>query len=220
MYVIEASTLTYHWFDIRVRNRFKDLVFKLELWPEVDVSTLVFSCIAVLGCREDSDTASVMLNLVTVHADLVRTDDGLETVVLTEPFGDIRTELESNTSLAGPTARRRLRVGPQHLHHQTLLPGLPLVVSVQFSDVIQSRLVVGEETAVQDQVLAANQGSQRQSREGLREDLEHSFVVLGLALAFEPIDLVHIIRLVVSAVEEDSVGAQPLVGIQEQSNFR
>lgn len=214
------ENLTYHWFDVRVRNRFKDLVFKLELRPKVDVGALVFSRVAVLGSRKDSNTASVMLNFVTVHTDLVRTDDGFETVVLTEPFGDIRAKLKPNTSLAGPTARRGLRVGPQHLHHQALLPGLPLVVSVQFSDVIQGRLVVGEKTAVQDQILVSNQGSQRQSGERLGEDLEHPLVVLGLAFTFEPIDLVHIIRLVISAVEENSVGTKPLVGVQEQSNFR
>ena len=209
----------YHWLDIRVRHGFEYLVVELQLRTKVDIGTLVLRGVTVLGSRKDGDTASIVLNLVAVHADLVRTDDGLEPVVLAEPLGDIRAKLESHASLAGTTARGRLRVGPQHLHHKSLLPRLSLAVAVEFPDILQGCLVVREESSVQNQVLVADQSGQRQGRERLGKDLEHSFVVLGLAFAFEPIDLVHVVRLVVPAVEEDPSGTQPLVGIEEQRNL-
>lgn len=209
----------YHRFDRRVRHRLKHLVIELEFWSQVDIGALVLCRIAILRCGEDGDTASVVLDLVTLHADLVRTDNGLETVFLTEPLGDIGTELETNASLAGSTARCRLRVCPEHLHHQTLLAGLALVVSVQFPDVVQGCVVVREETTVQNQVFAANQSGQGQSGERLGEDLEYPLVVLGLAFSFETINLVHIVRLVVATVEEDPVGTKHLVCVEEQGDF-
>lgn len=77
-----------------------------------------------------------MLDFVAVHPDLVTTDDGLQAVLLTEALGDIRTELKSNTTLAGTAALLFLRVGPEHLHHQACLTGLALVVSVELADVV------------------------------------------------------------------------------------
>ncbi len=67
-----------------------------------------------------------------------------------------------------------LRVRPQHLHHEACLAGLALVVSVQLANVIERDVVVGEQAAVQYQVLFADECSQGQSREALREELEHS----------------------------------------------
>ena len=46
------------------------------------------------------------------------------------------------------------------------------------------------------------------------------FVVLGFALALEAIYLVHVVRLVVSTVEEELIRSQPLVCIQEKSDLR
>lgn len=39
-------------------------------------------------------------------------------------------------------------------------------------------------------------------------------IVLGFALAFEAVYLVHIICLVVSSVQEEVLGPQPLVGVE------
>lgn len=156
-----------------------------------------------------------MLDFITFHAHLVAPDNRLETIVLAEPLRDIRTELHSYATLAGTTTWRGLWVRPEHLHHQARLPGLLLAMSVQFSDVVELDAVVGEEAAVKDEVLFANQRGKRESGERLGERLEEALVVLGLALAFEAIDTVHVVRLVVSAVEEELAGAHPLVGIEE-----
>lgn len=113
-----------------------------------------------------------MLNLVTIHANLVTSNDSLKAVLLTELLGDIRTELHTDTTLAGSSAVLLLGVRPEHLHHQTSLAWLSLVVAVQFSNVIECDVVVREQASVEDQVLLANKSSQCQSRETLREQLK------------------------------------------------
>lgn len=123
---------------------------------------------AALTC----DALSVVLDFVTIHTHLVRADDGLETVLLAEALGNIRTELHANTTLAGPTALLVLRIRPEHLHHETSLSRLSLVVAVELADIVKGDVVVGEETAVQDEVLLANEGGERKGREGLGEELE------------------------------------------------
>ncbi|RAH44727.1 uncharacterized protein BO95DRAFT_169052 [Aspergillus brunneoviolaceus CBS 621.78] len=160
-----------------------------------------------------------MLNLVTLHANLVRSDDRLQSVLLTEALGDVGSELKTNTALAGSTTRLGLRVGPEHLHHQPLLARLALVVAVQLADIIEGSVVVGEETTVENKVLVTDQRGQGQSGEGLREDLEGGLVVLSLALALKTVHLIHVVRLVVATVQEDAVGSQPLVRVEKQSNL-
>lgn len=44
-------------------------------------------------------------------------------------------------------------------------------------------------------------------------------IVLGLALALKTIDAVHVVRLVVSTVEEEAAWSQHLVSVQEQCDF-
>lgn len=121
-----------------------------------------------------SNAAAVVLDFVSVHSDFVTANNSLETVVLAEALGDIGSKLHTDTSLAGTASLLFLGIRPQHLHHETSLAGLSLVVSVQFADIIQGDLVVREETAVEDEVLVANQGSQRQGGETLREEFECS----------------------------------------------
>ena len=192
---------------------------ELVVWADLDKGTLVVGAVTVVGRREDGDTASVMLDLVTFHAYLVRPDNGLETVVLAEALCNIRSELQADATLAGTSAWAGLRIGPEHLHHETRLSRLALLESVQFSHIIQSNLVVGEETAVEHKVLLADKGCQREGGEGLGEELEYAFGVLGLALSLKTIHPVHVVCLVVASVEEERVGVQPLVGVQEQGNF-
>jgi hypothetical protein len=160
-----------------------------------------------------------VLHLVTIHANLVTSDNSLKTVLLTELLGNVRTKLHTNTTLAGPSAVLLLRVGPEHLHHQASLTGLSLAVSVQFSDIVKSDTIIGEETSMKDKVLLANECSQSQSGKTLREQLEDSLVVLGLAFTLETIDSVHVVCLVVSTVQEELLRSQPLVSIQEQSDL-
>lgn len=101
-----------------------------------------------------------MLHFVTIHADLVTTNDSLQTVLLAKALGDVGAELHANTALAGPATLFLLRVGPEHLHHETSLAGLALVVPVELSDIVESDLVVGEETTVEYEVLLAHKRCQ------------------------------------------------------------
>ena len=56
--------------------------------------------------------------------------------------------------------------------------------------------------------------------EGTAYDTKISpLVVLGLALALEAVDSVHVVCLVVSTVQEELVRSQPLVSVEEQSNL-
>lgn len=187
---------------------------ELVIRADFDKSTLIVGAVTVVGCREDGDTASIMLDLVTFHAYLMRPDDGLEAVVLAESLCNIRSELQADATLARTSAWAGLWVGPQHLHHETGLSWLALLESVQFPYIIQSNLVVGEETAMEYKVLLADKGSQREGGEGLGEELEYALGVLGLALPLEAIHPVHIVCFMVASVEEEGIGVQPLVGVQ------
>lgn len=103
-----------------------------------------------------------MLDLVPIHANFVASNDGLEAIVLAETLSDVGTKLHADTTLAGPAALLFLRVSPEHLHHEAGLAWLLLLVSVEFADVIEGDLVVGEQAAVKNQVLATDKGSQGQ----------------------------------------------------------
>jgi hypothetical protein len=119
-----------------------------------------------------SNTTAIVLDLITIHANLVTSDNSLKAVLLAKLLGDVRSELHTDTTLAGSSAVLLLGVRPEHLHHQTSLAWLSLVVSVQFSNVIECDVVVREQASVEDQVLLANESSQCQSRETLREQLK------------------------------------------------
>lgn len=103
-----------------------------------------------------------MLHLVSVHADFVTANDRLETVVLAELLRNVGSELHANATLARATARLVLRIRPQHLHHETGLARLALGVPVELADIVQSYLVVREQTTVQDKVLGSDQGGKGQ----------------------------------------------------------
>lgn len=216
---LRGIELSYHWLDVRMWHSLESMILQLELRSNVDIGSLVLGSVAVFRCREDRDTASIVLDFVTLHPDFVRPDNGLETVLLAEALRHVRSKLQPNTSLAWSTARRRLWIGPEHLHHQTRLTRLALVMSVQFPDVIESDVVIREETTMEHQVFTADQRRQRQCRERLGEHLEDVLIVFSLALPFKAVHLVHVIRLVVSTVEEDTVRPQPLVGVEQKGNL-
>lgn len=114
-----------------------------------------------------SDASSIVLDFVTVHANLVTSNHCFEAVVLAEPLGDVGPELHSDASFAGTSTRFILRISPQHLHHEAGLAGLPLVVSVELSNIVQCHAIIREETAVEDQIFFADQRGQWKSRETL-----------------------------------------------------
>ena len=143
-----------------MRHSFKLGEVELILWTDLDEGTLVACAVTVVWCGKDCNAPAVVLNFVAFHTDLVRSDDSLKTVVLTEALGDIGTKLKTNTALAGAAARLGLRVSPKHLHHKTLLTRLALVMAVEFANVVQGDLIIGEKTAVQDEILFADQCGQ------------------------------------------------------------
>lgn len=55
---------------------------------------------------------------------------------------------------------------------------------------------------MKDEVLVSDEGGERKSGERFGEDLEDALVVFVLAFAFEAVHSVHIVRLVVAAIEE------------------
>lgn len=123
-----------------------------------------------------------MLDFISIHADFVASDNGFEAVVLAETLGDIRTKLHTDTTLARAATLLLLGIGPEHLHHQSRLARLLLVVSVELADIVQGNLVVGEQATVENQVLATDKRGERQGRETLREELEDSVAVLEISL--------------------------------------
>lgn len=54
---------------------------------------------------------------------------------------------------------------------------------------------------------------------GAKSSARLPLVVLVFALALETVHPVHVVRLVVSAVDEEAVWPQPLVGIKEEGNL-
>ena len=120
---------THHRFNIRMRHGVKFGKVELEVRTNVDISALVLGAVAILGCGEDGDASAVVLDLVALHAYLVRADDGFETVVFAESLGDVGAKLETHTTLRRTSTRVGLWVRPKHLHHETTLTRLALVVS-------------------------------------------------------------------------------------------
>lgn len=140
----------------------KHLILKLQFRSNVDVCALVLGCVTVLGRREDGDTATIVFDLVPLHADLMRSNDGLEAIVLAEALRDIWSELHPDTALARTTARLWLWVGPEHLHHQALLAWLSLSVAVELPDIVERCLIIGEKTAMKNKILVGDQSGKRQ----------------------------------------------------------
>ncbi len=184
------------------------------------------------------DALSIVFLLVSRHPDFVTSNDSLKPVLLAESLSNIRSKLHAYAALARTTARLRLRVCPEHLHHQTCLTRLPLLVAIKFANVVQRNIVIREEATMEDEVLLSNQGGERQRREALGEEFEypaqtsvrssnlsrplHSHVplaVLGLALALEAIHSVHVICLVVATVDKEGVWSQPLVRVKKQRDL-
>lgn len=103
------------------------------------------------------DALPVVFFLVAVHAHLVTADDRIEAVALTEALRDVGPKLHSHATLAGPSARLGLGIGPQHLHHETRLSRLALLVSIQLPDIVQGDVVVREQATMEDKILGSNE---------------------------------------------------------------
>lgn len=166
----QASLRIHHWLDIRMRYCIKFVEVELIVGTDVDIRALVLCAVTVLRGREyygdvsarrSSEKRSrltcyafsVVLLLVTFHPDFVRTDDGVQTILVTEPLGNIRTELHAYTSLARSAPRGCLRISPEHFHHKTSLSGLSLLMPIQRADVVKCDLIVREQASMQNKVL-------------------------------------------------------------------
>lgn len=53
-------------------------------------------------------------------------------------------------------------------------------MAVELADIVERYVVVGEETTMEDKVLLANEGSERQGRETFRKELEGSIIMLAI----------------------------------------
>jgi hypothetical protein len=103
-----------------------------------------------------------MFDLVTLHPHFVTPNHRLEAIILAKALSDIRPKLQPDPSLARTSSVLWLRICPQHLHHQPALARLPLPMPVQLPNIVQARLVVAEQAAMQGEILPANQGRERQ----------------------------------------------------------
>jgi hypothetical protein len=92
-------------------------------------------------------------------------------------------------------------------------------VPVELPHILQRDVIVGEEPAVKDEELGSDEGGQGKGREGFGKELVDSVVVLETAFALETVHAVHVVGLVVAAVEEEGLGVFPLVGVEEEGNF-
>jgi hypothetical protein len=117
---------------------------------------------------------SVVLLFVSLHAHLVASDNCLQVVLVAELLGNVRPELHPNTTLAWASPWFLLRIGPEHLHHETRLTRLPLLVAVQLPDVVERHVIVREQAAVENEIVASDQGGEWKGREALREEFENS----------------------------------------------
>lgn len=72
---------------------------------------------------------------------------------------------------------------------------------------------------MEDEVLLSDEGGEGEGRKGFGKELEGAFVVFCLALTLKAVDLVHVVRLVVAAVDEEGFGVEPFVGVEEEGNF-
>lgn len=172
-----------------------------------------------LLCGLTSDTPSIVFDLIPLHANLMRSDDSLQAIALTEPLGNIRAKLESDSAFTRPPTRRGLRISPEHLHHQSFLSRLPLLVPIQIPHIVQGNLIVREEASVQDKILRADEGGEWECAEGFGEEFEGALVVFGFAFTFKTVHTVHVVRLVVSAVQEKVLRVEELVTEEEQRNL-
>lgn len=91
---------------------------------------------------------SIMLFFITLHSDFMTSNDGIESIPLTEALCDIGSKLHTHASLAWASPRLALWIRPQHFHHETRMTGLALVVSVEFTNVIQRDFVIREKTTM------------------------------------------------------------------------
>merc|ERR1711892_1138461 len=74
---------------------------------------VVAALIAIVWCRENGITATVVLLLPSPLFHLVRSDYIIETILLAKTLGNIGSELHRSSTLTHPTALLFLWVGPQ-----------------------------------------------------------------------------------------------------------
>ena len=139
-----------HGLDVRVGLRLKSGPANAALVVDTGKGTQVARRVAVVGGRENSAAASLVLFFITTHAHLVTTQHSCDTVELAPCLGDVGTEPETHTALGRVTSWCSLRVAPEQLHHETLLTRLPDLEAVDGTNIVERHAILGEETAVDD----------------------------------------------------------------------
>ena len=76
-------------------------------------------------------------------------------------------------------------------------------MTVKLANVVQGDGIVGKEAAVKGEVFLADERGEREGGKGFGKDSEDALGILGLALALEAVHAVHVIGLVITAVEQD-----------------
>lgn len=120
----------YHWLDVGMRDRIKLVEAELIVGADVDVCALILRLVAILGRRENythnqfeepgvsrdkeptGDAFAVVLFFISIHADLMTSDNGIQSILLAESLCDVRAELHSDTTFTRSSAWSRLRIGP------------------------------------------------------------------------------------------------------------
>jgi hypothetical protein len=71
-------------------------------------------------------------------------NDGFQPVLVAKLLGHIWTKLHTDAAFAWAATGFWLWICPQHLHHETRLAGLALLMSVEFPNIVQCHIVVRE----------------------------------------------------------------------------
>lgn len=146
-------------------------------------------------------------------------------------MSNIRSETNTDTSLAWMSSVLGMRVTPQQFAHDTFLRRFSN--SVNLSDVIELNAVFAEETTVGNHDLLAQNVDQRKAAEDITEDVVGLGVVLVEDFSFEtmtnysefakrdhlPVKLIHALSLVVSSSEVHAVGVEGLPSQKANDNF-
>lgn len=141
-----------------------------------------------------------------------------EVIVRQERLCDVWTERETDAALAWTASREWLRVTPHEVAHETALWRFP--VAVDLLNVREGHVLIAKESTVDDQHLILEHRSEREPIEHFREKLHHRIVVLVLDFAFEAVDFVHVLGLVIAAEQVDMVREHQFHREERQHHFK
>mmetsp|Transcript_27443 Transcript_27443/g.76717 ORF Transcript_27443/g.76717 Transcript_27443/m.76717 type:complete len:271 (-) Transcript_27443:709-1521(-) len=191
--------------------------FRLAVLLQPNYGRFVAHLVAVIGCREDSNTLSAMSNFVSLRFHLVAADDQLQIVLRQKTCRHVGPERHTNPPLGHLASRERRRVRPQHVRHVRRVTGLPDPVNLL--KLLQLDTVLPREAPVHDEHFVFNNVPEREVVENLPEQVIRIAAVLGLHLPRKSIHTIHIRGLMVPAVQVDVLGVQRLERKQCEDHF-